>query len=114
VTNTISYTVGPDVMEVNIVRSHSSGQSKGPFGRSARTLLSRGSISIISDVPGFRVCYVTYAPDHMATAISTFNDYANAEESIRCVLAWIEQNLAPLLTGPATAVAGPVIVHTLA
>jgi len=29
-------------------------------------------------------------------------------------LAWIEQELAPLLTGPATAMAGPVIVHTLA
>jgi hypothetical protein len=29
-------------------------------------------------------------------------------------VAWIEQNLTPLLTGPATAVAGPVIVHTLA
>ena len=29
-------------------------------------------------------------------------------------VAWIEQNLAPLLIGPATAVAGPVIVHTLA
>jgi hypothetical protein len=57
---------------------------------------------------------VTYAPDHMATASSIFNDYANAEESNRRVLAWIERSLAPLLTGPATAVAGPVIVHTLA
>ena len=79
-TNTISYTVGPDIIEVNIVRSHSSGQSKCPYGKSARTLSSRGSIPIISDVPGFRGCYVTHAPDHMATAISTFNDYANAEE----------------------------------
>jgi hypothetical protein len=39
-----------------------------------------GSLPIISDVPGFRGCYVTHAPDHMATAISTFNDFANAEE----------------------------------
>ena len=46
--------------------------------------------------------------------ISIFNDYASAEESNRRVLAWIERSLAPLLTGPATAVAGPVIVHTLA
>ena len=29
-------------------------------------------------------------------------------------LAWIEQNLMLLLTGPATTTAGPVIVHTLA
>jgi len=29
-------------------------------------------------------------------------------------LAWIDENLGPLLVGQATAVAGPVIVHTLA
>jgi hypothetical protein len=57
---------------------------------------------------------VTHAPDHMAAGISIFNDYTSAEESNRRVLARIEQNLAPLLTGPATAAAGPVIVHTLA
>jgi hypothetical protein len=48
------------------------------------------------------------------TAIRIFDDYAGAQESNRRGLAWIEQNLAPLLTGPATAVARPVIVHTLA
>ena len=48
------------------------------------------------------------------TAISIFNSHAGAEESNRRGLAWIEQNLTPLLIGPATAVAGPVIVHTLA
>ncbi len=73
-----------------------------------------GAISIISDAPGFRAYYVTYAPDHMATASSIFNDYASAEESNRRVLARIERTPAPLLTGPAIAVAGPVIVHTLA
>ena len=40
--------------------------------------------------------------------------FAGAEESNRRALAWIEQSLAPLLAGPATAIAGPVIVHTLA
>jgi hypothetical protein len=48
------------------------------------------------------------------TAISIFKDYARAEESNKRVLAWIEQNLTPLLAEPATAIAGPVIVHTLA
>ena len=55
-----------------------------------------------------------YAPDDTVTAISIFDDYVGAEESNKRVLAWIEQSLAPLLTGPASAVAGPVIVHTLA
>ena len=72
------------------------------------------AISLISDVSGFMGYYVVYAPDDTVTAISIFDDYAGAEESNKRVLAWIEQSLAPLLTGPATAVAGPVIVHTLA
>jgi hypothetical protein len=72
--------------------------------------IKEGAIPIISDVPGFMAYYVVYAPDDTVTAISIFNDYAGAEESNRRALAWIEQNLAPLLTGPATAVAGPVIV----
>ena len=49
--------------------------------------------------------------DDTVTAISIFNDYAEAEESNRRVLTWIEQSLTPLL---ATAMAGPVIVYTLA
>jgi hypothetical protein len=57
---------------------------------------------------------VVYAPDDAVTAISIFNDYAGAEESNRRAMAWIEQNLGPLLAEPATAIAGPVIVHTLA
>ena len=76
--------------------------------------IKEGAIPIISDVEGFMGYYVVYAPDDTVTAISIFNNYARAEESNRRVLAWVEQSLAPLLVGPATAIAGPVIVHTLA
>src|SRR5450759_1831733 len=76
--------------------------------------IKEGAIPIISDVEGFIAYYVVYAPDDTVVAISIFNNYAGAEESNRRGLAWIEQELAPLLTGPATALAGPVIVHTLA
>jgi hypothetical protein len=48
------------------------------------------------------------------TAISMFDKFEQAEEANRRALAWIDENLGPLLAGPATAVAGPVIVHTLA
>jgi hypothetical protein len=65
-------------------------------------------------VPGFQAYYVIYAPDDTVTTISIFDDYAAAQESNRRGLEWIEQNLSPLPTGTATAVAGPVIVHTLA
>ena len=74
--------------------------------------IKEGAIPIISDVEGFMAYYVIYAPDDTVTAISIFNDYAGVEESR--VLAWIERSLTPLLAGPATAMAGPVIVHTLA
>jgi hypothetical protein len=76
--------------------------------------VKEGAIPIISNVPGFRAYYVVYAPDDTVTAISIFDDYAGAQTSNERGLAWIEENLAPLLVGPASAVAGPVIVHTLA
>jgi len=76
--------------------------------------IKEGAIPIISDVEGFMGYYVVYAPDDTVTAISLFNNHAGAEEANRRALAWSEQNLAPLLVGPATAIAGPVIVHTLA
>jgi hypothetical protein len=91
-------------------------QAKAKTG-TAEKLASRikeGAIPIISDVEGFMAYYVIYAPDDTVTAISVFNKYEQAEEANKRALAWIDENLGPLLAGPATAVAGPVIVHTLA
>jgi len=91
-------------------------QAKAKAGKAeelARTI-KEGAIPIISDVPGFRAYYVVYASDDTVTAVGVFNDFAGAEESNRRALAWIEQNLTPLLAEPARALAGPVIVHTLA
>ncbi len=76
--------------------------------------IKEGAIPIISGVEGFIGYYVVYAGDDTVTAISIFNKYEQAEEANRRGLAWSEQNLSPLLTGPVTAVAGPVIVHSLA
>jgi len=76
--------------------------------------IKEGAIPIISDVEGFRAYYVVYAGDDTVTAISLFNNFASAEEANKRALAWIDENLGPLLVGQATAVAGPVIVHTLA
>jgi hypothetical protein len=96
------------------VRSYSSGQGKNWHGRRAGTEDQGGSHpNYQRRAPGFQAYYVIYAPDD-TTAISIFDDYGGAQESNKRGLAWIERNLAPLLTGPATAVAGPVIVHTLA
>lgn len=90
------------------------GKAKPGLVEELTRRIKEGAIPIISDVEGFRAYYVVYAGDDTVTAISIFNDYAGAEELNRRALAWIEQNLTPLLAGPATATAGPVIVHTLA
>lgn len=74
--------------------------------------IKEGGIPIVSGVAGFRAYYVVYAPDNTVTAISVFDDVDGAEESNRRSLAWIERDLAPLLAGPVTATAGPVIVHS--
>ncbi len=91
-------------------------QAKAKTGQAEEVArrIKEGAIPIISDVEGFMAYYVVYAPDDTVTAISIFNNVASADESNKRALVWIEQNLSPLLAGPATAVAGPVIVHTLA
>jgi hypothetical protein len=90
------------------------GKAKTGMAEELARRIKEGAIPIISDVEGFMAYYVVYAPDDTVTAISIFNNYAAAEESNKRVLAWIEQSLRPLLAEPATAMAGPVIVHTLA
>ena len=90
------------------------GKAKIGMAEEVTRRIKEGAIPIISDVDGFMAYYVVYAPDDTVTAISIFKDYAGAEESNRRALRWIEQSLTPLLVGPATAIAGPVIVHTLA
>ncbi len=77
-------------------------------------VIKEGAIPIVSSVAGFRAYSVIYAPDDTVTAISLFDSHAGAAESNRLGMAWIEQTLTPMMAGPATAVAGPVIVHTLA
>jgi hypothetical protein len=73
----------------------------------------KGAVPIVSGVTGFMGYYVIYAPDDTVTAISIFNKVEEAQESNRRALAWIEKNLAPYVVGPATATAGPVIVHSV-
>ena len=74
---------------------------------------AKGAVPIISGVPGFMGYYVVYAPDDTVTAISIFNTVEQAQESNRRALAWIEKNLSAYVATPATATAGPVIVHSV-
>jgi hypothetical protein len=90
------------------------GKARAGVAAELAVRIKEGAIPIISDVPGFQAYYVVYAPDDTVTAISIFDNVEAAEESNRRALTWIEQNVEPLLAGPVTAVAGPVIVHTFA
>src|ERR1700748_1175011 len=90
------------------------GKAKAGMAEELARTIKEGAIPIISDVPGFQAYYVIYAPDDTVTAISIFDNHAGGEGANRRGRVWIEQTRAPLLIGPAAAVAGPVIVHTLA
>jgi hypothetical protein len=104
----------PPVKEGSMYAAIRQGKAKTGMAEELARRIKEGAVPIISDVEGFIAYYVVYAPDDTVTAISIFNNFAGAEESNRRGLAWTEQNLAPLLVAPVTAVAGPVIVHTLA
>jgi len=104
----------PVAKEVSVYAAIRQGKAKSGMAEELARRIKEGAIPIISDVEGFMAYYVVYVPDDTVTAISIFKDYAGAEESNRRALEWIEQSLKPLLEGPATAMAGPVIVHTLA
>src|ERR1700676_4488219 len=104
----------PAVREEPMYAAIRQGKAKSGMAEELARRIKEGAIPIISDVEGFMAYYVGYAPDDTVTVISLFNNHAGAEEANRRALAWIETDLAPLLVGPATAIAGPVIVHTLA
>src|SRR6202165_65860 len=104
----------PPVKEETMYAAIRQGKAKSGMAEELARRIKEGAIPIISDVEGFMAYYVVYAPDDTVTAISIFNNFAGAEESNRRGVAWIEKTLTPLLTGPASAVAGPVIVHMLA
>lgn len=88
------------------------GKAKPGKAEQLAEIIKEGAIPIISAVQGFKAYYVVYAPDDTVTAISVFDNYDGAAESNRLGLAWIENNLTPLMAGPVSAVAGPVIVYT--
>jgi hypothetical protein len=73
------------------------GKARAGKAEELAQLIKDGAIPIISDVPGFNAYYVIYAPDDTVTAISVFDSFEGAQESNRRGLAWIEQNIEPLL-----------------
>src|SRR5580658_3911951 len=92
---------GSNIREATMYAAIRQGQAKAGNAEELARRIKEGAIPIISDVPGFRAYYVIYAPDDTVTAISIFDNFAGAQESNRRGLAWTEENLAPLMVGPA-------------
>ena len=73
----------------------------------------KGAVPIITGVAGFMGYYVVYSPDDTVTAISIFNTVEQAQESTGARWRGSRRISTPLVLGPATATAGPVIVHSV-
>jgi hypothetical protein len=91
-------------------------QAKAKPG-SAEELTKRireGALPLISAVLGFHAYYAIHADDDMIMTVNVFEDQGGAEECNRLLLTWIRENVAHLLEGVPTAMAGRVIVHQTA
>jgi hypothetical protein len=86
------------------------GKSKTGMAEELARRIKEGAIPVISDVEGFMAYYAVYAPDDTVTAISIFN-FVGPEESNRWDTRGLSKTLHPCW--PATAIAGPIIVHKL-
>jgi heme-degrading monooxygenase HmoA len=69
------------------------------------------ALSIVSGVPGFQAYYVIYGEDDTVVTVSVFEDRAGAEECNKQIMAWIRENMGPMLVTPPEAMEGEVIVH---
>ena len=73
----------------------------------------KGTVPIISEVSGFMGYYVIYAPDDTVTAISVFNTVAEARNQTAARSPGSKKTWGPLVASPASATAGPAIIHSL-
>lgn len=75
---------------------------------------SAGFVPLISQGPGFIAYYILDAGDGVVASISLFETQAGAEESDRMAASWVQENIAPLVSGPPEITAGEVKVHKVA
>src|SRR5690348_8370652 len=72
-----------------------------------------GFVPLVSSAPGF----VSYTMADAGTAglitISTFEDQAGADESVRMAASWIKNNLAALLPNPPQVTSGPLTIRNV-
>ena len=84
-----------------------------PGSAEALTAKINEALPTVREFPGFVGYYAVYAPDDTVTAVGLFNTVAEAHESNWRALAFIEEDIAPLVVGRPTVTAGPVIAQAL-
>ena len=68
-------------------------------------------VPIVSQVPGFISFTVVQTGEHTVTIIGLYENQAAAEKAGPQAVGWVDQHLADLVSGPAVATNGPVLVH---
>ena len=73
---------------------------------------TEGFVPLVRAVPGF-VSYSIVQSGSLAVSVSTFQDRAGADESVRVAADWVKQNLGTLLPTPPRVISGEVRVRVI-
>ena len=71
-------------------------------------------VPILKSVDGFHAYRILSAGQNELATISVFETAAGAEESVEKAAQWVNANLADLVSGPPTVIAGEEILSALA
>ena len=93
-------------MYVTIRRYKVKPGSMGEIIRKAQ----EGFVPIISKAPGFVRYGIVNAGNDTLVTISTFDDRAGAEESVKMAADFVKKNLVALVTGPPEITSGELVV----
>jgi len=81
----------------------------GSFGEIEQRI--DGFVNIVSKVSGFVGYYFVNTGNDTLVTVSIFESQAGADESTRAAAEWVKENLAALVEGPPTIMAGEVVAH---
>jgi hypothetical protein len=89
-------------------------QFKPGMAPEAARLAQAGFLPIIKSVPGFVAYSIVLESHDVGVTISIYESEAQAEESTRRAADWVKENMAALVSGPPTIMAGEVPVYATA
>jgi hypothetical protein len=72
--------------------------------------VAAGALPVMKKMDGFKAYFLVAGADDTIMAISLFTNKAVAQTSTQTLMAWIKENLGPLLASPTEATDGEVLV----